>query len=410
MCIFKDKDQNEKYPKCSAEVERRSLTFLPDPSTESIHGAEERSKPENSLTIPTFQTSTYAFKNMDEVHRFAEGEIEREEYGRYGNPTQKAAENKVANLEGGDSALMFSSGMAAITTTLLGLLKKGDHAVFIRECYKRTRQFARELLPNLGIETTLVKAVDFEDLNLALRDSTKLIFTESPTNPLLKVVDFRRLAEIGGRRGVLTIVDSTFATPFNQRPLQLGIDLVIHSGTKYLGGHNDLLAGFLVGSADLVSKVEDMRAYLGAVPDPHSAYLLIRGLKTLALRMKQHNENALQVAQFLESCPQVDKVYYPGLESHPQHQVVEKQMRGYGGVVSFELKGEVTQFLEALQISYIASSFGGVESLIEHVPVMSYYHYTEEERKGLGIKDNLIRFSVGIEDREVLIKDIREAL
>lgn len=384
--------------------------FLSLPSTRSVHGAEDRDKPLNSLTVPTFQTSTYSFKDLEEVKEFLGGEIEREKYGRYGNPTQRVAEKKVANLEGGETAAMFPSGMSAITSTLLALLDQGDHAVFVEDCYKRTKKFFGEILPAFGIETTSVSAEGLEKFRGAIKDSTKLIFTESPTNPLLKVIDLEGLAEIGKDCDVLTVIDSTFATPCNQRPLHLGADLVIHSGTKYLSGHNDLLAGFVVGPDDLISRVEDIRAYLGSVPDPHTSYLLIRGLKTLGLRLERQNENGFLVAQFLEGRSEVGEVYYPGLENHPGHSVAKAQMAGYGGVVSFELIGELDRFLEGLQIPYIASSFGGAESLIEPVAVMSYHSHTAEERERLGIEDNLVRFSAGIEESGKLINDLSNAL
>lgn len=410
MSISKNKEQNDNLLSRSSDHGKREAKFLPFPSMSSVHGAEDRNKPLNSLTVPTFLTSTYTFEDMGEVDKFLEGEIEREKYGRYGNPTQMVAEKKVANLEGAETALMFSSGMAAITSTLLALLKAGNHAVFVKDCYKRTQNFFGEMLPSLGINTTSVSAGGIEEVRGAIKNSTKLIFAESPTNPFLKVTDLLKLTEIGEDYNALTMIDSTFATPCNQRPLQFGADLVIHSGTKYLSGHNDLLAGFVVGSEDLVSKVEEVRAYLGSVPDPHTCYLLIRGLKTLGLRMSRQNESALKVARFLEDHSLVKRVYYPGLKSHPQYSVVRDQMKGYGGVVSFELEKGIKPFLKSLRIPYIASSFGGVESLIEPVAAMSYHSYSSEERKELGIKDNLIRFSAGIEESEQLIGDLQNAL
>ncbi|MFQ5795302.1 MAG: trans-sulfuration enzyme family protein [Candidatus Bipolaricaulia bacterium] len=382
-------------------------------STVAVHGGEQRIKSENSLPVPVFQTATYAFQNTEELQRYMDGEIDREKYGRYGNPTQKAVERKVAALEGGEAALLLPTGMAAVTTTLIALLSAGDHAIFTDECYKQTREFAMNLLPRFGVEVSTVAMADYQAIETTVTENTRVIFSESPTNPFLNLLDFERLVAIGRRYGIWTVVDSTFATPYNQRPLDFGVDLVVHSATKYLGGHNDLMAGLVVGSNELIDQIRGTQAILGGAPDPHGAYLLIRGLKTLALRMERHNENTLRIARFLEGHPKVKRVYYPGLESHPHHRVARRQMRGFGGVVSFELADtgrDVDRFVDALQIPYIASSFGGVESLVEQTALMSYHRYTPEQRARMGISDALIRFSVGIEDPEDLIDDLCHAL
>jgi cystathionine gamma-synthase len=367
----------------------------------------------NAITEPIVQTATYTFRDSSEIADHFEGRIEREEYGRYGNPTQHVAEQKLAALEGAEQALLFSSGMAAITTTLFAMLSKGAHVVVTDDAYRRTRQFLHQVLRRYGVEVTTVPAGDYERMEEAVRQTTRLIFSESPTNPYNRILDLERVADIGRRHRVKTLIDSTFATPINQRPLDFGIDLVIHSATKYLGGHNDLLAGVVLGSADLVSGVRDMLGVTGAVPDPFAAYLLIRGIKTLALRIAQQNENATRLAEFLDAHPKVVRVHYPALASHPEHEIAKRQMRGFGGVVSFEVKGDLSsasRLVDACRIPRIAPSLGGVESLIEQPALMSFYELTTEERLQVGIKDSLVRYSVGIEDAADLIDDMRQAL
>jgi cystathionine gamma-synthase len=342
-----------------------------------------------------------------------EGNIEREEYGRYGNPTQRAVERKLAALDGGEAALLFSTGMCAITTTLLAMLGRGSHLVLTEDGYRRTRQFCRTLLHRLGIECTFVETGNYEALEAAIRPTTRLIFSESPTNPHLRVMDLERLVAIGREHSVKIAIDSTFATPYNQRPLDFGIDLVIHSATKYLGGHNDLMAGVVVGSHGLVSAIRDMQAMLGGITDPHTAYLLLRGMKTLGIRLRKQNENGIAVARFLEGHPRVWRVYYPGLSSHPDYKVACEQMQGFGGVVSFEIDGDMkttSTFIDRLHIPYIAPSLGGVETLIEQPALMSYFEMTSEDRAAIGIADQLVRLSLGVEDADDLIADLEQAL
>lgn len=382
-------------------------------STRAVHAGEARDKAGNAVTTPIFQTATYAFRDTHELIEYMEGHIEREEYGRYGNPTQRVVERKLAALDGGEAALLFSTGMCAITTTLLGMLGRGSHIVLTEDGYRRTRQFCRTLLHRLGIECTFVETCNYAALEAAIRPSTRLIFSESPTNPHLRVMDLDKLAEIGRKHNVKIAIDSTFATPFNQRPLDFGIDLVIHSATKYLGGHNDLLAGVVVGSYGLISAIRDMQAMLGGIADPHTAYLLLRGMKTLGLRIRKQNDNGMAVARFLEGHPRVRRVYYPGLSSHPDYKIACQQMKGFGGVVSFEIDGDLqtaSTFIDRLQIPYIAPSLGGVETLIEQPALMSYYEMTSEERAAIGICDELIRLSLGVEDADDLIADLDQAL
>lgn len=382
-------------------------------STQAVHGGEPRTKEANAITTPIIQSATYTFANTQEIADHFEGRIEREEYGRYGNPTQRVAERKLAALESAEDGLLFASGMAAITTTLFAMLSKGAHVVVTDDAYRRTRQFLNQILRRYGVEVSTVPAGDYERMEEAVRQTTRLIFSESPTNPYNRILDLERVADIGRRHRVKTAIDATFATPINQRPLEFGIDLVIHSGTKYLGGHNDLLAGVVLGSADLVSAIRELQGVTGAVPDPFAAYLLIRGIKTLALRVARQNENAQRLAEFLEKHPKVERVHYPGLPSHPEHAIAARQMRGYGGVVSFEVRGDLTtasRLVDACQLPRIAPSLGGVESLIEQPALMSFYELTTEERLQVGIKDTLVRYSVGVEDADDLIADVAQAL
>jgi cystathionine gamma-synthase len=303
--------------------------------------------------------------------------------------------------------------MAAITTTLFAVLSRGSHVVVTDDSYRRTRQFLNQVLHRYGIEVSTAKAGDYQAIEDAIRPTTRLLLSESPTNPYNYVLDLQRFADIGKRHRVKTVIDATFATPVNQRPLEFGIDLVLHSATKYLGGHNDLLAGAVLGAADLIDGIRSMQAVTGAVVDPFAAYLLVRGLKTLALRIERQNANAQALAEFLAAHPKVTTVHYPGLPSHGQHAIAKRQMRGFGGVVSFEITGDLaaaSRVVDGCRIPLIAPSLGGVESLIEQPALMSFYELTTEERLRVGIKDNLIRYSVGIEDGTDLIDDLGTAL
>jgi len=386
--------------------------------TQSVHAGEPKEKPFGSLTMPIVQTSTYHFENtaalVEHMQRKVDGlEPLRGEYGRYGNPTQEVVEQKMAALEGAESALVMASGMAAITCTLLTLLSSGDHFILTEDCYRKTRQFSLEIMGKLGISCSLVPLGDYAALEAAITPRTKLIFSETPTNPYLRVADLPRLVDLARRHGLLTVVDTTFGTPYNIRPLDYGVDLVIHSATKYLGGHNDLLAGVVVGSAERIKQIREVHNMMGAVASPHTMYLLLRGLKTLALRMARHNENGLRVAQFLEGHPAVRRVWYPGLPSHPDYEVATRQMKGFGGVVSFELATDLegtARFIDALRIPYMGPSLGGVESIVEQPALMSHFTLDEKEREELGIRGELVRYALGVEDPEDLIADLAQAL
>jgi cystathionine gamma-synthase len=387
-------------------------------STRSLHAGRKRQQPQNPLITPLVQTATYTFDDTAALTEFMQAKtwgdgIAREEYGRYGNPTARAVEERLAALEGAEDALLFASGMSAVTTTLLSILSAGTHVILTDDCYRRTRQFVWVFLKRFGIESTTVPMGDYEALEAAIRPETRLIVSESPTNPYLRVLDLPRLAEIARQRHVKTFVDATFATPVNVKPLDYGIDLVVHSATKYLSGHNDVLCGVVAGKTELISALRDSRSVLGGVLDPHGAWLLERGIKTLALRVRQQNDSALKIAQYLEDHPRIERVWYPGLASHPDHEVARQQMHGFGGVVSFELAGsceDTSRFIDALHIPIIAPSLGGVESLVEQPALMSYYDKSPQERAELGIKDNLVRFAIGIEDVDDLILDVGQAL
>lgn len=387
-------------------------------ATQSVHAGETKKKPYGALTMPIVQTSTYSFEDtaaLVEHMRRKEQNLEplRGEYGRYGNPTQEVVERKLAALEGGESALVLASGMAAATFSLLTFLSSGDHYILTEDCYRKTRQFSLEFMDKLGIGCSLVPLGDYDALEAAIRPNTRLVVAETPTNPYLRVGDLPRLVAIARRHQLVTIVDTTFGTPFNIRPLEYGIDLVIHSATKYLGGHNDLLAGVVVGNAEQIRQVRDVNNMMGAVGGPQTMYLLLRGLKTLSLRMARHNENGQRVAKFLEAHRAVRRVWYPGLPSHPDYEVARRLMTGFGGVVSFELDADLegaARFIDALRIPYIGPSLGGVESIVEQPALMSHFTLSEEERAELGIPGELVRYALGIEDADDLIADLARAL
>ncbi len=401
-------------PGAGAPASEASIPTKPlGPSTTAVHAGEPRPKPGHSLATPIMQTATFTFGNTQELKDHFDGKTERVEYGRYGNPTQRIAEMKLAALEGAEACLLFASGMAAMTTTLFAMLSRGTHVVVTDDSYRRTRQFLNQTLHKYGIEVSTVPAGDYDALEDAIRPTTRVLVSESPTNPYNRILDLERFADIGRRHRVKTVIDATFATPYNQRPLEWGVDLVMHSATKYLGGHNDLLAGAVLGSKALVGALRGLQGVTGAVVDPFAAYLLVRGLKTFALRMERQNANAQAIAEFLAAHPRIAAVHYAGLATHRGHDVAKKQMRGFGGVVSFEVRGDLdatSRVVDACRIPYIAASLGGVESLIEQPAIMSFYELTTEERLEVGIKDNLIRYAVGIEDAEDLIADLAQAL
>ncbi|HZU84570.1 MAG TPA: aminotransferase class I/II-fold pyridoxal phosphate-dependent enzyme [Polyangiaceae bacterium] len=392
--------------------ERRGIT-----STEAVHAGDDKLKPFDAVPMPIVQTATYAFADTAEIVAYTEGrhpDAERGEYGRYGNPTVRAVERRLAALEGTEDAALFASGMSAVTTTLFALLRGGQHVVLFRDCYRRTLEFVTEILPRFGVAHTLLDGGDVASLEGALRPETRLVLSESPTNPHLSCVDLELLARTcRARRTVKTLIDATIATPVNARPVAFGVDLVMHSATKYLAGHNDVLGGVVCGPSGLVSMIRDLRGVLGGVCDPHAAFLVGRGLKTLSLRVERQNATALAVAEWLERHPRIERVYYPGLRSHATHAIARGQMRGYGGLLSFVVKGGLeaaSRVVDAMRLARIGPSFGGVETLIEQPAVMSYYGMTTEERAAVGIADGLVRFSAGVEEAADLIADLDQAL
>jgi len=388
--------------------------FGDDVSTKAVHAGEARQKPGNSITDPIFCASTYTFEDTQSIIDFIEQKQQREEYGRYGNPGERVVEQKLAALEGGEDAVLYSSGMAALVGLLMSKLSACDEVIFFDECYHRSREFCTKHMSRFGVVTRQVRACDYEAMEAAITPHTKMLISESPTNPHLSCVDLEQFADIGRRHGVDTLIDATLATPYNLRPIDAGVDYVLHSATKYLGGHNDLLAGVVVGTQEKMESVRNLRGIMGAVNGPQNVYLLSRGLKTFELRMQRHNENGLRVAQFLENHPRIEQVYYPGLDSHRDHQIAKQTMRGYGGLVTFLVKDadwrQTADIVDAVKIPRIAPSLGGVESLIEQPLVMSYYECTPEQRAEYGINDNMIRMSCGIENSDDLIADLAQAL
>jgi cystathionine gamma-synthase len=382
-------------------------------ATSSVHAGELRQQEANAITTPIYQTSTFWFRNSKEVTDYQEGKSQREEYGRYGNPTWRAVERKVSALEGGEESVLFASGMCAATTTFMALLPAGSHLIVTSDCYRRTRQFINQFLSRMGVETTVIEPGNLAAFEAAIRPNTALFFTESPTNPYLRVIDVPAFTQVAHARGVKVIIDSTFATPVNHRPLEDGADLVLHSATKYLGGHNDLLAGTLTGPKAIVEPVRKALGVLGGIIDSHAAWLLLRGIKTLDIRMERHNANGMAIARYLEAHPKIKRVWYPGLASHPDHGIAIRQMKGFGGVVTFEIDTDLAgamRFIDATTIPYQAPSLGGVESLIELPVTMSFWDVPKPKRLELGITDSLVRFAAGIENAADLLADLEQAL
>ena len=386
-------------------------------STEAVHAGCVHHRSHNTLAPSIAQTATFTFRDTSDLERYMRGQDpdpDREEYGRYGNPTVRELETRLAALEGADDSVAFSSGMAAVTSTLFALTKAGDHIVLFNDCYRRTRQFVLQMLSRFGVEHSLVPAGDLQALKAALRPNTKVVVTEAPTNPYLHCVDLARVCEIVKAHGrVRTLVDSTFATPVNCRPMQFGVDLVVHSATKYLSGHNDVLGGLVAGRQHLISLLRDARGVLGSVLDPHAAFLIARGMKTLNLRVERQNRTAHAVALELQAHPGVSRVFYPALETHASFSVAQKQMRGGGGVVSFIVDGgrsAAAQVVDGCRLAQIAPSLGGVETLIEQPCLMSFSELSDEQLADVGIDPALIRLSVGVEDAVDVIADVKTAL
>ena len=380
------------------------------PETAAVHGAADLEKKNGPVATPIYQTSTFEVTDNDEQQRVT---VTDRYYTRWGNPTNTVAEQTVAELEGVEAARTFASGMGAITSTIMALLKTGDHIVAQRDLYGGVSKFLSQWLPKMGIDTTFVDTTDYEQHARAIRPKTKLLYLESPTNPALNVVDFKKAAALARQHKLISMVDSTFGTPINQRPAEYGIDLVMHSGTKYLGGHADLTCGVVAGRRDLIEQVNDTRTTLGNCMDPHAAWLLIRGLKTLAVRVARQNENARRVAEFLEQHAKVRRVHYPFLKSHPQYAIAREQMSGGGGMVTFEVEGtgeDARRVSEAMCLFTLATSLGGVESLVSIPVLTSHAMIPAEARVKMGVTEQMVRLSVGIENADDLIADLEHAL
>ncbi len=387
------------------------------PATLSIHGLGRAPKAHYAVSTPIVQTSNYYFDSTADVLEFmkakSEGRIMREhEYGRYGNPTQHECERKLAAIEGAERAVLFSTGMSAVIMTLMAYMRRSGHIIFTNDCYRQTRDFATTMLAEFGIQVSLVEPTAHA-IAEAIQPNTNIIFTESPTNPYLRVLDIPKVVKVAKQHRVMTIIDATLATPYNIKPLELGVDIVIHSATKYLGGHNDLLAGVSLGKHDLLNDLYSMQRMIGATPGPFTSFLLERGLKTFALRMEHHNHAGMAVARMLESHPKIEKIWYPGLESHPDHRIATRQLRGFGSVITFLLKGgdkETRKFIDSLELFLITPSLGGSESLVTQMSTMSFFDYPEDHRRSIGMVDNLVRIALGLEDVDDLIDDLKQAL
>jgi cystathionine gamma-synthase len=386
-------------------MKRRSF----HPETKAVRGASDLEKKNGPMATPIYQTSTFEVADNDEQLRVTPTD---HFYTRYGNPTNTVAERTVAQLEGVDAALTFASGMGAITTTIMALLKSGDHIVAQRDIYGGATKFFTQWLPKMGIETTLVDTTEYDQHARAIRPNTKLLYVESPTNPAVCVVDLKRVASLARQHNLISMIDATFGTPINQRPSEFGIDLIMHSGTKYLAGHADLTCGVVAGSGDLIEKIHSTRTTLGNCMDPHASWMLIRGLKTLAVRVARQNDNALRVAEFLSRHDKARRVHYPFLKNHPQYAIAREQMSGGGGMVSFEVEGtgdDARRLTESLRLFTLAPSLGGVESLVSIPVLTSHAMIDPEQRKKMGVTEQMIRLSVGIENADDLIADLEHA-
>lgn len=375
-------------------------------STRAIHAGDDTENPTGTVVVPIYQVSTFKQAQPGAAGGYV--------YSRTANPTRTALERCLASLEEAEYALAFASGMAAITTVLLSLLKEGDRVLAVNDLYGGTRRILTRLMRNFGVESAYADATDLRGFEASLSPGTKIVWVESPTNPLLRIVDIAGVAEIAHRHNALLVVDNTFMSPYLQRPLALGADIVVHSTTKYLGGHSDLIGGAAVlNDPKLYEKVQFAQNAAGAVPGPMDCWLVLRGAKTLAVRLDRHCSNAQKVAEFLAGHKKVSEVLYPGLASHPQHDLARKQMDGFGGMVSFHLKGGLDacqKLLKNVKVFTLAESLGGVESLIEHPSSMTHASVPKEERDRIGVTDSLIRLSVGLEDPEDLITDLSTAL
>lgn len=378
----------------------------------AVH-AGKRADASGALAEPIFQTAPFSFSGMDALARAAEGDPPDAFYTREGNPNWTSAEKKLAALEGAEEAVLFGSGMAAISTAFLAHLKSGDHVVATEDLYGGTVRFFRDVLEPMGIAVTFVPTDPEPRIEAALRETTRWVYIESPTNPLVKIVDLARVAETCRRRGVSAVIDGTFASPALQQPLSLGFDLVLHSATKYLNGHADVMAGFATGSRKMVAPIRERRGRTGGILDPHAAFLLSRGMKTLGVRMRAQSENARRLAERLAGSSFVERVHYPGLETHPGHDAARRQMSAFGAMLAFDVRGGLPAaqaFLSRMQLVTLATSLGSVETTADLPWLTSHRAFAPEKKRQLGIEEGTIRLSVGLEDFDDLATDLEEAL
>lgn len=392
------------------------MTGKPTPgqSTLSIWGGEqEHELYERSTQVPVVHSVSFTYKDIDTWHDVALEKTPGHIYSRNTNPTVRAFEDKVKELEGAEAATSFASGMAAISNVLATFLRPGDRVVSIKDSYGGTNRIFNDFLPPLNIEVCLCDTTDFAQMELEIAKGCRLLYLETPTNPTIKIIDIERLAAAARKVGALVVVDNTFATPINQNPLRLGADIVLHSASKYLGGHADALGGVICGSRELVKQVYQYREINGATLSPMDAYSFIRGMKTLKLRVERQNQSAMIIAEWLQAHPQVEQVNYPGLKTHPHHDVAQRQMHGYGGMLSFAVKGgldAIKIFLPKLQYAHMAANLGCVETVVGPPVTTSHVECSAEERAAAGIPEGLVRYSTGIEDVEDLIADLEQAL
>jgi methionine-gamma-lyase len=383
------------------------------PQTQAIHSGEPNRYGVNGpIVTEIIRSSTFTFSSTEEMKLWAEGKNKAYIYTRYGNPTLTVAQKKIAALEGAEAAIVTSSGMAAISSSLLAALKAGDEVISTAQLYGGSYRLMRDIFPNMGIKVHQV-GTDLAGLETLVNARTKVLYVETPTNPTLRLVDIHKAVAFAKKHKLVSIIDNTFATPVLQNPIALGYDMVVHSATKALAGHSDIIAGVSVGNAHWMERVRQMIIYLGGSMDPGAAYLLIRGIKTLGVRVERQCQNAMAVAKFLEKHPQVARVHYPGLKSHADHALAKKQMRGFGGMLAFDLKGGLPaarRFCDRVRLFLMAASLGGVESLVILPIYSSHYNMSDEELRRAGVSPGTVRVSLGLEDREDLIEDLKQAL
>jgi cystathionine beta-lyase/cystathionine gamma-synthase len=381
-------------------------------STLAIHG-DLKDKQFRSVVYPIYQTSTFAVEKTDDYQKFIDEVDDFYIYSRYGNPTVKEVEKRLALIENAENSILFSSGMAAITTTILSHVQSGDEIISLSSIYGVTYRFFRDYLPKFGVKVKFFQIEKVDEIEKLISPKTKLIYFETPVNPTTRIVDIEKIVKFAKREDLTTIIDNTFATPINQNPIDFGVDIVIHSATKYLSGHSDLILGCVMSSRERIERIRKFKNVFGGNPDPHQAFLLGRSLKTLELRVKRQNENALKLAEFLSSHRKIRKVLYPGLKNHPEHELAKKQMSGFGGMLSFEIDGDLgrtKKFCDSLKVALNATSLGSVETLVSIPVLTSHVGMKKDELERAGISESMVRVSVGIENIEDIVWDFEQAL